>query len=126
MKKTVPLFALTAMACLATSSGVQADTLRAPGVLSQPRTASPIDPNTFIVGHPASPTNRVVRANFDHPAVAMHRAGKSIDANEFLVQPPTSVAWISPRKAQSDNTMALDLNALPPTAAGSADSKPAR
>lgn len=53
-----------------------------------------VDANSFIVGHPASPRNRVLHANGDHPAVlvaAQHAAGP--DSNTFLVQPPASVRW---------------------------------
>lgn len=56
-----------------------------------------VDANIFIVGHPASPRNRVLHANGEHPAVlvaahaAQHAAGP--DSNTFLVQPPASVRW---------------------------------
>ena len=56
-----------------------------------------VDANTFIVGHPASPRNRVQHANAEHPAVltgaqaAQFAAGP--DSNTFLVQPPASVRW---------------------------------
>ena len=57
--------------------------------------AAPIDPNTFIVGHPASPTTRGGHAGGEHPAVLLARgAGRpGIDANRFLVQPPVAVSW---------------------------------
>lgn len=56
---------------------------------------SRIDPNTFIVGHPASPTWKVRHANSEHPAVQVHRraAATAPDSNLFLVQPPASVRW---------------------------------
>jgi len=57
---------------------------------------SQIDPNTFIVGHPASPTWRAGHANHEHPAVTQARAAKvaGIDPNTFTVQPPASVQWL--------------------------------
>ncbi len=70
-----------------------------------------VDANTFIVGHPASPRNRVLHTNGEHPAVlaaahaAQHVAGP--DSNTFLVQPPASVRW----------TMGPAVDA-PPVAAG--------
>jgi hypothetical protein len=56
-----------------------------------------IDPNTFLVGHPASPTTRAGHANFDHPAVVVARnaARPGIDPNTFLVQPPVAVTWLA-------------------------------
>ncbi len=54
-----------------------------------------IDPNTFIVGHPASPTTRGGHANFEHPAVLTARAAARpvIDSNTFIVQPPAMATW---------------------------------
>lgn len=56
-----------------------------------------IDPNTFTVGHPASPRWRVVHANAEHPAVlqARHAEHAAIDPNTFIVQPPASVTWLA-------------------------------
>lgn len=67
-----------------------------PVVLAQ--TAAPsrgIDPNTFIVGHPASPTWKAGHSNAEHPAVlvAARPAATHPDSNRFLVQPPASVRW---------------------------------
>jgi hypothetical protein len=58
-----------------------------------PRELPGVNPSTFIVGHPASPTVRGGHANFEHPAVliAMRHAG--IDPNTYLVQPPATVSW---------------------------------
>lgn len=59
-------------------------------------TVSAIDPNTFIVGHPASPKNKRVHANGHHPAVILNapdRKPAGIDPNTFIVQPPASVTW---------------------------------
>lgn len=75
-----------------------------------------VDANTFIVGHPASPRNRVQHANGEHPAVlvaahaAQHAAGP--DSNRFLVQPPAAVRWTTglaadaPQVASRANTVA--------------------
>ena len=56
-----------------------------------------IDPNTFILGHPASPTTHGGHANFEHPAIIVARraATPSIDPNTFIVQPPASVTWLA-------------------------------
>jgi hypothetical protein len=56
-----------------------------------------IDPNTYILGHAASPTTRGGHANFEHPAVLVARAAAkgNIDPNTFLVQPPATVTWIA-------------------------------
>lgn len=62
-----------------------------------------IDPNTFIVGHPASPTWKLVHANQEHPAVLVARRTQEqqalhlsvVDANQFIVQPPASVRWLA-------------------------------
>jgi hypothetical protein len=54
-----------------------------------------VNPNTFIVGHPASPTWTVRRANGEHPAVLVSRRRHvaAIDSNSFVVQPPASARW---------------------------------
>ena len=75
-----------------------------PTLATQAQTAAPIvgtriDPNTFIVGHPASPrwvAPTVRHANGEHPAVLQAaRAGQAqINANTFLVQPPASTTWV--------------------------------
>ena len=80
-----------------------------PAVAARPVLAG-IDPNTFIVGHPASPTVRGGHANFEHPAVIVaRRAGeKGVDANTFIVQPPVSVTWtVSPEPDASTRLAAL-------------------
>lgn len=58
---------------------------------------SGIDPNTFILGHPASPRWKVVHSNGEHPAVLVARRAQqsSIDPNQFIVQPPASVRWLA-------------------------------
>jgi hypothetical protein len=79
-----------------------------------PRKLPGIDPNTFIVGHPASPRNRAGHANADHPAVQVWAApahGQALDANTFLVQPPASVQWALASTGAAD----LALAAAAPT-----------
>lgn len=58
-------------------------------------TVSSIDPNTFIVGHPASPTWAAPHANGHHPAVLVFRQAHlaRVDSNQFIVQPPVQVSW---------------------------------
>jgi hypothetical protein len=71
-----------------------------------------IDASTFIVGHPAGgAVGHAPHANFDHPAVVMHRAGQSdhIDSNRFIVQPPATTVWTSP-VAASVMTAAIRTN----------------
>lgn len=64
-----------------------------------PFVGSGIDPNTFIVGHPASPTWTHPHANREHPAVLVAARAKlqvgGIDSNTFIVQPPASVRWLA-------------------------------
>jgi hypothetical protein len=78
----------TALAALALMLG-------SPALMAQTAATSTIDPNTFIVGHPASPTWKLVRANGEHPAVQVsRRTGVAApDSNRFIVQPPASVRW---------------------------------
>ena len=61
-----------------------------------------VDPSTVIVGHPASPTWRVVHANDDHPAVVVKHdwATRAIDPNTFVVQPPAHARWLSPKPVE--------------------------
>ena len=63
-----------------------------------------VDPNTFIVGHPASPRWVVAHANHEHPAVVQARlaAQQAIDPNTFIVQPPASVKWLATSDAPGD------------------------
>lgn len=60
-----------------------------------PRQLPAVNPNTFIVGHPASPRTRAGHANSEHPAVTLAAAARpgAVDGNTFLVQPPASVQW---------------------------------
>ncbi len=76
--------------------------LAAPAAFAQQTAAtSRIDPNTFIVGHPASPTWKLPHSNGEHPAVLIsaRAVARAPDSNRFLVQPPTSVRWTTPPAA---------------------------
>lgn len=96
---------------------------RAQGLVPHPAVlvhAAPsgINPNTFIVGHPASPKWAAhptpVHANAEHPAVLVARrsAAPQIDVNTFLVQPPASTTWtLGP--VQADAPLRLALKAAP-------------
>lgn len=91
-----------AILCLAAASVASVAT----SVLAEPSAlvGTSIDPNTFIVGHPASPRWKAMHANHPHPAVVQaERAGRppSIDANAFIVQPPASVRWVTAPDADS-------------------------
>ncbi len=80
------IVSLTAISLLLCSSATFAET-----AADQSR----IDPNTFIVRHPASPSWKVRHSNGEHPAVMVNAraAATSPDSNRFLVQPPASVRW---------------------------------
>ena len=73
-----------------------------------------IDPNTFLVGHPASPRWVVMHANHEHPAVVIARQAAEgrtpVDPNTFIVQPPAAVTWL----ARSDEGPASDVAAAVP------------
>ena len=66
-----------------------------------PRQLPAINPSTFIVGHPASPSWRIEHANPDHPAVVVRRGWeiREVDPNTFLVQPPSHARWNGPGPA---------------------------
>jgi hypothetical protein len=86
-------FQIAALAAIAAAGLVATQTAGAQPIMPA-RTG--IDPNTFIVGHPASPQWRVNRIGGEHPAVQQLRAGPvGIDANTFTVQPPASVNWLA-------------------------------
>lgn len=58
--------------------------------------APAIDPNTFIVAHPAGLALRAGHANHAHPADQVARQGATgLDPNHFLVQPPSAVRWVA-------------------------------
>jgi len=69
-----------------------------PAVLVQ-RQAAHIDPNTFIVGHPAGLAWVATPSmTYDHPAVAVARmARQDREAAQlalYLAQPPMAAAWM--------------------------------
>jgi hypothetical protein len=86
----------------------------AQGVFQHPAVSTPpqvagVDPSTFIVGHPASPTWQVRHANAEHPAIAM-RAETSrhlINHNTFIVQPPAHAEWTQIGAAGTQGAVAL-------------------
>lgn len=86
--------AVVALAALAAVAQAEAQTFGAhPALRGQPAAVT-LDPNHFIVGHPAGLTQRAGHANQAHPADAVSRQGApGLDANHFLVQPPSSVHW---------------------------------
>lgn len=110
-------------ACVVSSLVVAAASValpsRAQGLVPHPAVlmhAAPsgINPNTFIVGHPASPkwgaTATPVRANAEHPAVLVARRANvpHIDVNAFLVQPPATITWtLGPRDDDASVRLAL-------------------
>jgi hypothetical protein len=65
-----------------------------------------VDPSTFLVGHPASPTWQLRHANHDHPAIAMRRQASRLDPNTFIVQPPAQVEWTNPGAADAEAAVA--------------------
>ncbi len=88
--------AIVIAAVLAAASQAEAQELgRHPALRTAAATpAAAIDPNHFIVGHPAGGRQRAGHANFEHPAVTVSGQGlPTLDANHFLVQPPSSVRW---------------------------------
>ena len=88
--------AIVALAAAAAVGQVHAQSFGAHPALrsASPAPAASIDPNHFIVGHPAGLVQRAGHANQAHPADAVSRQGATgVDANHFLVQPPSSVRW---------------------------------
>ena len=98
-------FHFAVLATFAVASAMVVTTVRAQSADEHPMSPHPalqvkartqgIDPNTFIVGHPASPQWVRGHANHEHPAVIVARRAHQpqIDANAFLVQPPATTAW---------------------------------
>ena len=74
-----------------------------------------VDPNTFVVGHPASPRWQVTHANHEHPAVVAARQAREagVDPNTFLVQPPAQVTW----RARAGDEGARSVAEIPAQAA---------
>jgi hypothetical protein len=96
-RKNLVIGAVMLMAALAAASNVEAQTIGAHTAMrgSAPLAATGIDPNTFIVGHPAGLALMPGHANHEHPAVAAKRdaPGQALDPNQFIVQPPAAVHW---------------------------------
>jgi hypothetical protein len=101
MKKLVPLTVLFAILGTVAQVAFADDVGQHPAIFVS-RSLPGIDASTFIVGHPAGgAVGHAPRANFDHPAVVMYRAGQvdHIDSNRFIVQPPAATVWTSPLAA---------------------------
>ena len=97
-RKHLVVVAVMALAAIAAATSVDAQTFgRHPALRSTDTApAAPgIDPNTFIVAHPAGLALVHGHANHEHPAVAASREAQSaqVDPNLFIVQPPASVQW---------------------------------
>jgi hypothetical protein len=98
MNKPVQTLVISAILATFAQAGLAADVGQHPAIFV-PRALPAIDANTFIPGHPAGGrAGHAPRANFDHPAVVMHRAGQvaHIDPNTFIVQPPATTVWLAP------------------------------
>lgn len=86
--------AVVALALIAAVSQADAQTFGSHPAFGGKPAAVTLDPNHFIVGHPAGLVQRAGHANQAHPADAVSRQGApAVDANHFLVQPPSSVHW---------------------------------
>lgn len=72
----------------------QAQTFVHPAIGRAAVAAVSIDPNTFIVAHPARLALRAGHANFAHPADVLSHVPGTLDTNHFLVQPPSAVRWV--------------------------------
>ncbi len=87
--------AVVALGATICTVGSQAQPLgQHPAVLVQKAPQS-IDPNTFIVAHPAQVTFKSGHAGHEHPALTARRDAVTtgIDTNTFLVQPPATTTW---------------------------------
>jgi hypothetical protein len=71
-----------------------------------------VDPSTFLVGHPASPTWQLRHANHEHPAIAMRRQASRLDPNTVIVQPPAHVEWTNPGAERTGGLPCLDRGFL--------------
>jgi hypothetical protein len=112
MVRITSILLFSALAASSLASQAQ-DVGQHPAVFA-PRQLPAVDPSTFVVGHPASPTWQVARENRDHPAIAVKRdeAIQAIDPNTFLVQPPARVSWIVPGRV-SVAAATLEANEVP-------------
>jgi len=97
-RKHLFVVAVMALAALAAATSVDAQTFgRHPALRHDaPPAAAGIDPNTFIVAHPAGLALVRGHANHEHPAVTASREAQTaqVDPNLFIVQPPASVQWV--------------------------------
>ncbi len=101
MRKTALVLSVMGIAALAAATSVDAHPLGGHPALGNAFIEKPsVDPNTFVVAHPAGLALLPGHANHEHPAVAAARATRVIDANTFLVQPPASTQWAVVREAQ--------------------------
>ena len=96
-RKNLIIGAVMLLAALAAASNVEAQTVGVHPAMrgSALPVSAGIDPNTFIVGHPAGLALVRGHANHEHPAVATKRGlpGQPVDPNLFIVQPPAAVHW---------------------------------
>lgn len=74
--------------------------------------AAGVDPNTYRVGHPASPRWIVPHAGQDHPAVQVLRAAHTLDPNQYRVQPPASTHWVAASGAGVDQLASVTLGGV--------------
>ncbi len=87
---------IVVLAALAAVNQADAQTVATHPALSRTAVAPAvtIDPNRFLVGHPAGGLPRALHANHDHPAVTVYERGApALDTDHFLVQPPSPVRW---------------------------------
>lgn len=92
--------ALPALALALIASAAAAEDVGQHPAIFAARSLPGVNPSTFVVGHPASPTWKApahVHANHPHPAIATSAMSASrVDVNTFLVQPPAHVDWTAP------------------------------
>jgi hypothetical protein len=88
-RNSLVITAVMLLAALSAASGVEAH----PAVAGTAPASVGIDPNTFIVAHPAGLALVHRHANHEHPAVSVQREVKGLDPNLFIVQPPVSAHW---------------------------------
>lgn len=91
--------AIVVLTTLAASQQVFAQATH-PALRGEKPAAATIDPNTFIVAHPAGLALRGGHANHAHPAEQARQNAAVLDTNHFLVQPPSSVHWVAAPEAE--------------------------
>ncbi len=99
LTRTTLIAASLTLAAAGLASVAQAQDVGQHPAVFAPRQLPGVNPSTFIVGHPASPTTAGGHANHEHPAVTAKLTSeeKAIDANTFVVQPPAHVEWVARR-----------------------------